>query len=310
MLVLYLLLIGTGVSVDFSDEWENFRYHWKLFGSDFRRGWHLNNGHLNTHQLPLSVEGVLESSLSSGLFHWNATGRFAGSQFTINLEADILEGSISAWTTVDVSKRLLRHLHLPHHLGHFFSGAQMKECIALKINVDRDRTMIARKLEQIRNKIHRMYEAISFSVPPKCYLNGVKSICMGDYGMFDLGLKLRALALGRHGLLKFSDYHEWKGPLEARPKCGRTVENVRLVAPALQFMALSLPDSEFKAGVQDLIADMSDIEQQDQGALSIPTSVGVFVAFGVSIISIIAGFALGQRSRARNLDSDYERVGA
>jgi len=280
-----------------------------LFGSDYRRGWHLNNGHLNTHQLPLSLEGGLESSLSKGLFHFNATGRFAGSQFTINLEADVLEGSISAWTTVDVSKRLLRHLHLPHHLSRFFSGAQMKECIALKINIDRDRTMIARKLEQMRNKIHILYEAMGFAHPPKCYLNGVKSICMGDDLMFELDLKLRAFATP-HGLLKFSDYQEWKGPLEASPKCGRTVENVRLVAPALQFMALSLPDSEFKAGVQDLIADMSDIEQQDQGALNIPTSVGVFVAFGVSIISIIAGFALGQRSRARNLDSDYERVSA
>jgi len=185
----------------------------------------------------------------------------------------------------------------------------MKECIALKINIDRDRTMIARKLEQMRNKIHILYEAMGFAHPPKCYLNGVKSICMGDDLVFELGLKLRAFATP-HGLLKFSDYQEWKGPLEASPKCGRTVENVRLVAPALQFMALSLPDSEFKAGVQDLIADMSDIEQQDQGALNIPTSVGVFVAFGVSIISIIAGFALGQRSRARNLDSDYERVSA
>jgi len=293
---------------DFSAEWENFRYDWKLFGSDYRPGWSHNNGHLNTHPFPLSVEGALESSLSSGLFHWNATGSYAGSQFTINLEADVLGGSITAWTTVDVSKRLLRHLPLPRHVARFFSGAQMKDCIALKINVDR--TMMARKLEQIRHKVHRVFEAMAFSVPPKCYLDGVKSICMGDHFITSLGLKLRAFAINNHALLKFSDYKEWTGPLESRPKCGRTVENARLVAPALQFMALSLPESDFKAGVQDLIADVSDIEQQDQGDLNISTAVGVFVAFGVSIISIIAGFVLGQRSRARNLDSDYERVGA
>jgi hypothetical protein len=308
-LVLCLLLTVTGVSVaDLSDEWENFRYHWKLYGSDYRRGWQNHNGHLNTHQLPVSIEGDLETSLSSGLFHFNATGSLAGSQATINVEADILGGSITAWTTVDVTRRLLRHLPLPHHFARFFSGAQMKDCISLKINADR--TMIARKLEQIRQRIHHVWEAFAFSVPPKCYLDGVKSICVGDHFLFTLGLKLRAFVANRHALLKFSDYQEWKGPLDSRPECGRTVDNVRLVAPALQFMALSLPDSEFKAGVQDLIADMSDIEQQDQGALNIPTAVGVFVAFGVSIISIIAGFALGQRSRVRNLDSDYERVGA
>jgi len=52
-------------------------------------------------------------------------------------------------------------------------------------------------------------------------------------------------------------------------------------------------------GVQDLIADMSDIEHQDQCVLNAPTSVGVFVAFGISIISIIAVFAIGQRCWAR-----------
>merc|ERR550537_100029 len=168
--------------------------------------------------------------------------------------------------------------------------------------------MIPRILEFIQHHIHRVWEDIAYEYRPNCYLDGVESICLGDHLVFTSGLEFKAF-VNRHVLLKFSDYQAWKGPLDSRPVCGRTVDNVRLVAPVLQFMALSLPDSEFKAGVQDLIADMSDIEQQDQGALNIPTAVGVFV-FGVWIISIIASFALGQRCRAQNLDSDYERVGA
>jgi hypothetical protein len=309
MLVLCLLLILTGVSVAKTfEEFENFRYHWKMLGYEH----HHNIRHYDTHQVrQVSLEGGLASSLSSGLFEFNATGRHAGSQITINLEADILGGSITAWTTVDITRRSLRHLPIPPHLARFFSGAQMKECIALKINVDR--TMMARKLEQIQHLLQRFYGSYVRRARslPKCYLDGVESVSwFGGHLITSSDFTLRAFPLNRHVLLNFSDYHEWTGPLDPRPKCGRTVENARLVAPALQFLVLSLPDGDFKTGVQDLIVDMSDIEQQDQGVLNVPTSVGVFVAFGVSIISIIAGFAIGQRSRARNMDSDYETVNA
>merc|ERR1712007_226178 len=235
-----------------------------------------------------------------------------GSQFTINLEADVLGGSITAWATVDVTRRLLRHLPIPPHLAHFLSGAQMKECIALKIKVDG--TVMARKLEQAQHILQRLDGSYmrQAKLHPKCYLDGVESVYWyrEAHQITSSDLTWRAFPLNAHTLLKFSDYLEWTGPLDRRPKCGRTVENARLVAPALQFLVLSLPDGDFKTGVQDLIVDMSDIEQQDQGVLNVPTSVGVFVAFGVSIISIIAGFAIGQRSRARNMDSDYETVNA
>merc|ERR1712013_865383 len=121
-------------------------------------------------------------------------------------------------------------------------------------------------------------------------------------GITSADSELKGIEIGRNVLLEFSDYHEWRGPLDPRPECARIVRNAHLVAPALQVMVESLPEGDLKAGAKDLIAHISDTEPQEHDALNIPTFVGMFVAFGVSIVSIIAGFVIGQRSQARNID--------
>merc|ERR1712137_810090 len=87
--------------------------------------------------------------------------------------------------------------------------------------------------------------------------------------------------------LKFSQHHKWFGPLAPRPRCANVVRDARLAAAAL-------PDSEFKTDAQQLIAHMSEGEQPRYGVWKMP--VFVVMLAGISVISVIAGFAIGQRS--------------
>jgi len=248
-------------------------------------------------------------SASSALAEANATAKWEDSQLTVNVQVDLLRGFFTFWMTGDVSKQLLRNLHrIPkpsHHaralrFARMLSGAKISECFAVRVEVDKN--FLERFLEQARLKREMGYEHIRHD--PTCYVDGVQGYRHGEACLNKDDYRLMGVPVP-HGYIKFSGYQEWTGPLDPRPKCANLVENPRWAAPALQFMTEALPESDFKSGAQQLIAHMSGAAQQDDGVINIPTFIGMLA--GASLISVIAGFVVGQRRQAPSMDS-YDRV--
>lgn len=307
MLAFWLLFFSSrAFGASTFEEAENSRCHWR-YTSDHHRESLNGTSYFTTYPTTGSwtIDGMWAYSAASELAEANATASWEGSQLTVNIQVDLLRGFVTYWLTGDVSKELLMKLHRIPKLSRvvrLISGAKFSECFALRVKVDRN--FLERFLEQARLIRERGFEHLRYS--PRCYVDGVEGYRHGEacYNANDytiMGVMFPA------GFIKFSGYEEWMGPLDPRPKCANLVENPRWAAPALQFMTEALPDSDFKSGAQQLIAHMSGAEQQDDGVMSIPTVVGVLA--GVSLISVIAGFVIGQRSQAHNMDS-YQRVNA
>jgi len=231
-----------------------------------------------------------------------ATARYKGSHVTLNVQLDPLHGFVTFWLTGDISRQILRNhnLHLPP-LSRLFSGAKFKECFALQLNVPR--IVVERFAERVHT--HREMELSFLHWNPKCYVDGVEGYSKGGMCLSKADYTLLGWKINNNLYVKFSGTKEWKGPLDPRPACANVVENDRVATPALQIMMESLPDSDFKRGAQQLFADMSDAKQQDSGVMNVPTFIGIVAGF--SLVSVIVGFAIGQRTQAYNMDS-YERV--
>lgn len=313
MLALCLLFLLSGVSVGTFEKAafekaQNFIYHWKLVDYN-RHGNALSHDYTTLphsptqcHE-PCSLEGAYASSASHGLLEFNATGKYAGSDMSIHMEADVMNGFFTVWLNGDFTKRFftdaLGRARIPRAIAHIFGGAEINECFALKVEIDRNFVEGFMKHEELK-KEHAV-ERMEHMHEEKCSVDGVEGRQMGPACVRE-NYDVMSIMLG-HAFFKFSTYHEWDGPLDRRPKCANVVHNARLLAPALQSMVESLPDSDYKTGAQNLIVHMAGSEEQTSGGLSIPTFVGMLA--GVSIISMIAGFALAHRSQVRNMDS-YE----
>merc|ERR1712107_491851 len=168
-------------------------------------------------------------------------------------------------------------------------GAKINECFALQTKFDKNFVEGLWKHNELKTE-HEM-EHMRWE---KCSVDGVEGRQMGGV-CFRENYHVMSIKLG-HAFLKFSRYQEWDGPLDRRPKCANLVRDARWVAPALQSMVESLPDSDYKTGAQHLIAHMSGAEEQTSGGVSIPTFVGMLA--GISLISMIAGFVLAHPVRS------------
>jgi hypothetical protein len=293
MLALCFLLFSSVLGATPWEKAVNSRGHF------FVESYHLQGDHFTTYPAPLSIEGMLAHSSASALLEANATASFGGSHLTINVQADILRGFFSFWVTGDVTRQILRH-HLPPPLMHLISGARFSECFALHLGVSR--MLVERFLERIRTRQEMQLSFLTYY--PTCFVDGVEGYRIGTACLSKQDYTILGFAVGRV-FIKFEGQQEWKGPLDHRPSCANVDTDARWAAPALQFLVESLPDSDFKKGAQHLIADMSEPEQQDSSVMNIPTFIGILA--GVSLVSVITGFAIGQRSEAQSMDS-YESV--
>lgn len=295
MLALCFLLFSSVLGATPWEKAVNSRGHWKV------TGYHTEGHHFTTYPSPWSIEGMLAHSSASALLEANATASYEGSHLTINVQVDVLRGFFTFWITGDVTRQILRNrLPLPPPVVHLLSGARISECFALHLELSRK--FVERFLEHARTQRDMELSFVRWN--PKCYVDGVEGYMVGnaclskqDYTV--LGMEFNGV------FIKFWGQQEWKGPLDHRPSCANIHKNAQWAVPALQFMMESLPDSDFKRGAQHLIADMSGAEQQDSGVMNIPTFIGILA--GVSLVSVITGFVIGQRSVAQSMDS-YESV--
>merc|ERR1712137_698774 len=249
--------------------------------------------HFSTYPLPINVEGTVANSLQNALLEVNATARYGASHVKIEAEVDKINGFFTVWLSGDVSRGLfgmllskIKNNRLRQQLS-VLHGAEFKECLALQTKIDKN--FMEKMVEHTKVRLEYVVEHAHYS---PCSVDGVKGrwinqMCSrGDYTI--MGAQAGPV------FLKFSQHHKWFGPLAPRPRCANVVRDARLAAPALQFMTEALPDSEFKTDAQQLIAHMSEGEQPRYGVRKMP--VFVVMLAGISVISVIAGFAIGQRS--------------
>lgn len=295
MSVLAVLFLVASVATfgwgDFSHhdlvEAEDFKYHWKVVGDTH------SHHHFSTYPLPINVEGTFAKSAQNALLEANATARYGASHIKIEAEFDMIDGFFTVWLSGDVSTRLfgmlLRKIAPLHQrqLSRVLHGADFKECLAVQTKIDKN--LMERMVEHA--KLRKEHELEHTHYTP-CYVDGVKGRWIGR-GCVRGDLVLMGVQAGPV-FLKFSHHHKWFGPLAPRPRCANVVRDARLAAPALQFMTEALPDSDFKTDAQQLIAHMSEGEQPRYGVWKMP--VFVVMLAGISVISVIAGFAIGQRS--------------
>jgi len=268
---------------------ENFKYDWKLVHAGIHGRHHFVTA--PAYSRTSTLEGTIASSTQNGLFEANATARVGDSHIKIEAELDLFDGFFTVWSSGKLSgryfARLLRHLRLPPQFDRVLHGAEFKECLALQTKIDKN--LVERMVEHAKLRKEYVIEHTHYT---PCYVDGIKGKWIGVrcfYGDF----VLMDIQVG-HLFLKFSHHHEWFGPLAPRPRCANVVRDARLAAPALQFMTEALPDSEFKTDAQQLIAHMSEGEHPRYGVWKMPLFVGMLA--GISVISVIAGFVIGQRS--------------